>query len=81
MNLSSASTLSTFPYIFLPRLHGNPTRDRVTPATTYVGEGDLGNGSQSYRDRDSKSVEQTAILLQRNIEDLFCILAYETIFM
>lgn len=35
--------------------------DRVMPAATYVGGGDLENGSQSYRDRDSKSVVRTAI--------------------
>lgn len=69
---SFVSTLSTmFPYIFLPRLYGNLTRDRVTPAATYVGGGDLENDSQSYRDRDSKSVGMNGDLPRRNVEDLF----------
>lgn len=33
-------------------------RDRVTSAATYVGGGNLGNGSSFYHDRDLKSVEQ-----------------------
>lgn len=35
-------------------------RNRVTSAATYVGGGNLENGSSSYHDRDLKSVERTA---------------------